>query len=66
MSKIVIHAREVAEVFGCTAKTACNKLNAVRAAYNKSPKQPVTIREFCNYFNMDYDEVIKVLDMSAR
>lgn len=55
---LCIYAKEVARIIRKSERTAERLLNDIRHFYNKKPHQLITIREFCEYVGLDYEEVM--------
>lgn len=57
----IIHNKDIQKVFDCSEPTASRRINLVRAAYKKKPKNPVTLKEFCDYFELNHSETLQYL-----
>lgn len=59
--RIVIYARDIRNITGCSERTARQMIQRIRMAYNKSVGQYITISEFCAYKGLKEEEVSKFL-----
>lgn len=59
--RIVIYARDIKNITGCSERTARQMISRIRIAYNKSAGQYITISEFCKYKGLREEEVSKFL-----
>ncbi len=62
MKTIVIHTKDVAIIKGISQDTARRLLLTIKDAFDKKPHQSVTIREFCEYEGLPYDEVFAMIN----
>jgi len=58
---LYVKTSDVSRLEGCSSTTASRLLNQVRYALGKSAKKPITISEYCEYFEVDQEEVTKYL-----
>jgi len=61
MIRIVIYPSDVMLIFSKSESYARKTIQIIKKSLNKAKHQAVTIKEFCNYFDFDFDEVIAVL-----
>ena len=54
---LYIHAKAIQVIIGKSQSTASRLLQAIRDSLAKTPKQKVTIKEFCSYEGLDPNEV---------
>jgi hypothetical protein len=59
--QLVIYPHEVAKLLKKTIRTAQNVLKNIRQNNNKAPRMPVTMKEFCEHFGFDIEDVKKEL-----
>jgi len=64
-SRIVIYNGDIILLNGCSEATASRKMQQCREALGKLPHQPITIREYCNYYGLEYNETINHLNLIA-
>ena len=57
MKKIFIHPKDVAALRGQSVDTARKLFRTMRDAYGKKARKPITIKEYCDYENLDYSEI---------
>lgn len=62
MVKIVVHTKDVANLKGVGPDTARKLLQTIKDAYGKEKRQSVTIREFCEYEDLPYEEVFALVN----
>ena len=62
MKRICIDAKEVAIILGKSQSTAQTLLRTIRDAYEKKKRQPVTIKEFCDYMELPFEEVFNMIN----
>ena len=60
--RIVIYPRDIANITGCSDRTARLILQRIRKINNKTVGQYVTIKEFCSYSGFTESEVTKFLE----
>lgn len=63
MQRIFIYPSDLQILTGQTPTWCRIILNRIRDAYGKQRHQHITIREYCKYENVDYDEVITALGL---
>jgi hypothetical protein len=56
-SRIIIKAKDVQNLYGCTEKTARIKINDAKEDLKKEPKQPLTIKEFAQHQGLKEEEI---------
>ena len=62
MVRIVIHTKDIVNLKGVSADTARKLLKTIKGAYEKQAHQSVTIREFCEYEALPYEEVFALVN----
>ena len=62
MRKLIIHTNEVEQILGCKQRTAQAMLRTIKDVYNKKKHQAVTIREFCEYEGLPYQDVFNEIN----
>jgi len=55
--RIDIKSDEIAKILGVNANTARRYIRLMKAVYNKTKFQVITIAEFCSYFDTPYKTV---------
>jgi hypothetical protein len=60
--RVAIYPRDVQNILGKANRTAHRIINNIRRKYRKEKKQPVTLPEFCAYFQMEEDVVRRFLE----
>lgn len=60
-AKLVIHAKEVAQIADVAERTARKILHQIRVKLNKTKDMFVTIEEFCAHKGLNADEVRRQL-----
>jgi DNA-binding CsgD family transcriptional regulator len=61
MGRLMIYAKDVADILGRCEKTATNLLAKIRKKYHKTRSQAVSVIEFCEYVGLDVDLVLRNL-----
>jgi hypothetical protein len=61
--RIVIIRKDIERLKGCSRITALRLIKAIKDSMGKSDKQSISIREFCEYEGLDYNEVIEQLGL---
>lgn len=62
MEKLCINSTEVAELLGKSQTTAQTLLRTIKDAYGKKKYQVITIKEFCDYQGLPYEEVFNMIN----
>ena len=62
MKQLIIHTKDVAAIKGISPDTARRLLRVIKDAYGKQEHQCVTIREFCDYEGIPFDEVFAMIN----
>jgi hypothetical protein len=57
-----MQTKDVSVILGIGDDTARKILKTIKVAYGKAPHQSVTIREFCEYEDLPYDEVYAMIN----
>lgn len=60
--QLVIHSREVSVILGQNIRTSRKLLRTIKDVYDKQPHEYVTIKEFCEYMGLPYDEVMAMIN----
>jgi len=61
--RLVIFPYDVTAIHSCSKSTAGRKLKEAREYHQKQDHQLLTIAEYCNYFDLDYNEIITFLKL---
>lgn len=61
--RLIIYTSDIMAVYDCSSSTANRKLKQARDHYQKQLYQDLTIKEYCNYFSIDYLETITLLKL---
>jgi len=56
---IIIRPKDIQRLFNVSRSTASRNMSLLREVYKKKKSQKVTINEFCSYYDVPYNEVIK-------
>ena len=59
MHGIFIDITDIEKIHGCSYTTAQRRMQTIRDSLDKKEKQEVTIREFCEFEGISYDEFYK-------
>ncbi len=61
MTRIVMYPSDIIILTGKSESYARKEIQNLKKAFNKKPHQKATIKEYCQYYGFDIDEVLKVL-----
>ncbi|WP_417289536.1 hypothetical protein [Corallibacter sp.] len=62
MKRICIYPSDVEAITGKSKKTAQTLVRTIKDVYQKEKHQVVTIREFCEYMGLEYDDVFNEIN----
>jgi len=62
-TRLNIYASDVMQVSGCSYSTANRKLNQVKDAKGKKDLHQITIKEYCEYWSLDYEVYCRFLKL---
>ena len=62
-SRIVLFNSDVKIILNCSSSTASRKIKEAKDALAKQEHQEISIREFCNYFGLDFTESCQLLKL---
>jgi hypothetical protein len=60
--RIVIYAKDIQNITGRKRRTCHHMLGKIRKYYNKKKDQIITVREFCDFMNINEELVKDFLD----
>ena len=60
----VIKPKDIQEYFGKKSRMSFKMMKEMRTRFNKNSKQPITIDEFCCFYNVDREAVEKIVQMN--
>ncbi|PKP29003.1 MAG: hypothetical protein CVU01_02180 [Bacteroidetes bacterium HGW-Bacteroidetes-18] len=63
--KIVIYPRDIMLLTGKSESYARKEIQRLRVALKKEKHHKVTIKEYCLYYDFDYNDVLNALEKSA-
>lgn len=66
MKKLCINSNEAAKILGRELSTAQRILRAIKDAYGKKKHQFVSIREFCEYVDLPYEEIFNMINNKSQ
>jgi len=58
---IIIRPKDIRNVFQCSPATATRKMSLLKSAFTKKSHQNVTVKEFCQYFDLPEETVIRAI-----
>jgi hypothetical protein len=61
MAPFIIYPNHIQKVYNCSPSTASRKMHLMKAAYRKKRHQSITLKEFCNYFDLPIKETTEFL-----
>jgi len=62
MKRICIYPKEVAIITGKSISSSRGLINIIKAVHGKRKDQPVTIKEFCDFEGLPYEEVFNMIN----
>ncbi len=65
-TRIIIKAKDVQTLYGCSEKTARNKINDAKEDLHKKPEQPLTIKEFAKHQGIPEKDIKDHLHIKER
>ncbi len=61
--RLILYTIDVIKIYECSASTAARKIKEARDHHKKQAHQDISIKEFCEYFSIDYNETISLLNL---
>ena len=62
MKQLCIYPNDIAQILGKSITHSRSIVRSIKDAHQKSAYQPVTIREFCDYMDMPYEDVFNMIN----
>ncbi|MBC7509790.1 MAG: hypothetical protein H7320_13740 [Ferruginibacter sp.] len=62
-SRLIIYPGDVRALLECSASKASRKLKELREATGKKDHHEISIKEYCEYFDIEYADVCKFLKL---
>ena len=62
MKQLSIYPKEVSVILGKSVITARRLIRTIKDVHKKEKHQAVTIREFCDYMDMPYEDVFNMVN----
>jgi len=62
MYRYCIYPKEITIILGKSYTHSCQLVRTIKAAYGKSSYQPITIKEFCEYMDLPYEEIFNMIN----
>jgi hypothetical protein len=59
---LILRNKDICIIFDCSPATSSRKMQTIKDALSKKPHQIITIREFCEYFDLQVNEVIEKMN----
>lgn len=59
----VVTTKDYSNFSGCSQRNARIVLQKARQSFDKDKHQPLTAREFCSYFNVEYCDIKPYMEM---
>jgi hypothetical protein len=60
-TRMVIYAKDVQRITGCSGRTARRLLQRIREKFGKSKSEFITIEEFCNYTQFKEQQIVRFI-----
>lgn len=62
MYRFCIYPKEIAVILGKSETYSRNLVRTIKDVHSKSPHQPITIKEFCDYMDLPYEDIFKSIN----
>ncbi len=62
MKRIIITTNDIVFLTGKSESYSQKLITAIKDAHNKKKHQPITIRLFCEFMDLPYDEVFNMIN----
>ena len=62
MKRICIYPSDIVEILGKAPTTAQKLLRTIKDAHGKKKHQMITIKEFCDYMALPFDDVFNMIN----
>jgi len=62
MQRIIIYSAEVAVILGKSQSSSQKLIKTIKDVHGKKKHQPITIRMFCDFMDLPYEEVFKMVN----
>ena len=66
MKRYCIYPKEIALILGKSNSYSCTMVRNIRAAYQIKNRRPISIKEFCNYNDLPFDDVYNIINPSKE
>lgn len=61
MKKVIITTGDIQNIIGIGERQARNIISKIRDYYEKEKHQLITVKEFCDYYGVKYDDICSKL-----
>jgi len=65
LPRLCIYPNEIALILGKSENTAQKLVRTIKDANQKKLKRPLTIKEFCEYMDLPYEEVYGMINKKS-
>ncbi|WP_435139209.1 hypothetical protein [Formosa sp. A9] len=65
MYRLVIYSPDVQAILGCSPSKASELLRIIKDVHDKEKHQSVTIKEFCDYQDLPFEEVFNMINSAV-
>lgn len=62
MYRFCIYPKEIAVILGKSETYSRNLVRTIKDAHGKSSHQPITIREFCDFMDLPYEDILRMIN----
>tara|TARA_R110000868_G_scaffold145208_1_gene365347 strand:+ start:2324 stop:2545 length:222 start_codon:yes stop_codon:yes gene_type:complete len=62
MYRYCIYPKEISVILGKSMTYSRNLVRTIKDAYQKSPHQLITIKEFCDYMDLPYADIFNMIN----
>ncbi|WP_188653425.1 hypothetical protein [Yeosuana aromativorans] len=62
MYRYCIYPKEIAIILGKSYTHSCQLVRTIKDAHGKSSHQPITIKEFCDYMDLPYEDIFNMIN----
>lgn len=61
--RVQLSLKDVQVITGCSERTAIRRIALIREMYHKPKPAIVTIEDYCSYYLLDYENILKLLNL---
>ena len=65
MYQYCIYPKDIAIILGKSNSYSCNLVRTIKDAYNITSQRSISIREFCDYMDIPFDDVFSMINKGS-